>query len=412
MAERRVVVTGMGIVSPMGNNLKAAWQNILAGKSGISRISRFDPSNLTVQIAGEVKNFDISDYLPLKDARKYDTFVHYGYAAAKQAIDDAGLDLEKEDPTRMGCAVGSGIGGLPWIIDGNQKLETAGQRRVSPFYIPGGIINMAAGFLSIQFNLKGPSLAIVSACTTGTHSIGHAARMIKYGDAEVMVAGGTEMATCPIGVAGFAAARALSTRNDEPLRASRPWDKGRDGFVLGEGAGILILEEYEHAKKRGAKIYAELCGFGMSSDAYHMTALDEGGEGPKRSMLNSLKDAGISPDKVDYINAHGTSTPAGDVVEARSVKLAFGDHAKVLSISSTKSMTGHLLGAAGAIEAIFTVKSLDDQVVPPTINLEEPDEGCDLDFVAGAAKQRPVNVAISNSFGFGGTNGTLVFSKI
>ncbi|OGO93646.1 MAG: beta-ketoacyl-[acyl-carrier-protein] synthase II [Coxiella sp. RIFCSPHIGHO2_12_FULL_44_14] len=412
MAERRVVVTGMGIVSPMGNNLKAAWQNILAGKSGISRISRFDPSNLTVQIAGEVKNFDISDYLPLKDARKYDTFVHYGYAAAKQAIDDAGLDLEKEDPTRMGCAVGSGIGGLPWIIDGNQKLETAGQRRVSPFYIPGGIINMAAGFLSIQFNLKGPSLAIVSACTTGTHSIGHAARMIKYGDAEVMLAGGTEMATCPIGVAGFAAARALSTRNDEPLRASRPWDKGRDGFVLGEGAGILILEEYEHAKKRGAKIYAELCGFGMSSDAYHMTALDEGGEGPKRSMLNSLKDAGISPDKVDYINAHGTSTPAGDVVEARSVKLAFGDHAKVLSISSTKSMTGHLLGAAGAIEAIFTVKSLDDQVVPPTINLEEPDEGCDLDFVAGAAKQRPVNVAISNSFGFGGTNGTLVFSKI
>lgn len=412
MAERRVVVTGMGIVSPIGNDLSSAWQNALAGKSGIGRIERFDPSDLSVQIAGEVKGFDVTEYLSVKNARKYDTFVHYGYAASKQALDDSGLDLDKEDPHRIGVAIGSGIGGLPWIIEGNMKLHASGPRRVSPFYIPGGIINMAAGFVSIQFGLKGPNIAIVTACTTGSHNLGHAARMIKYGDAEVMLAGGTEMATCPIGVAGFAAARALSTRNDEPERASRPWDKNRDGFVLGEGAGVLILEEYEHAKKRGAKIYAELSGFGMSADAYHMTLLEESGEGPKRSMLNCLKDAGIDPDKVDYINAHGTSTPAGDVVEARSVKTAFGDHANDLSVSSTKSMTGHLLGAAGAIEAIFTVMSIHDQAVPPTINLEDPDEGCDLDFVAGEAKQRKVDVAMSNSFGFGGTNGTIVFNKI
>ena len=412
MSDRRVVVTGMGIVSPAGNDLETAWANILAGKSGVSRISSFDSSNLSVQIAGQVQGFDVADYLSSKDSRKYDKFVHYAYASAKQALDDSGLDLEKEDPTRIGCAIGSGIGGLPWIIEGNMKLHELGPRRISPFYIPGGIINMAAGFVSIKFGLKGPNIAIVTACTTGSHNLGHAARMIKYGDAEVMVAGGAEMATCSVGVAGFAAARALSTRNDEPEKASRPWDKNRDGFVLGEGAGMLILEEYEHAKKRGAKIYAELAGFGMSADAYHMTLLEESGDGPRRSMLNSLADAGINPDEVDYINAHGTSTPAGDVVEARSVKLAFGDHAHKLSVSSTKSMTGHLLGAAGAIEAVFAVLSLRDQIVPPTINLDDPDEGCDLDFVAHKAKERPVKVAISNSFGFGGTNGTVVFKGV
>lgn len=413
MSKRRVAVTGLGIVSPVGNNVSDAWQNIVAGKSGITKITRFDASLFSSQIAGEVRDFEITQYISAKDARRMDIFIHYGMAAGIQAIKDAGIEhLAGLDPERIGVNIGSGIGGLPMIEDTDTAYHAGGPRKISPFFIPSTIINMISGNLSIMFGYKGPNLAIVTACTTSTHTIGSSARMIEYGDADIMVCGGAESCVTPLAIGGFSSARALSVRNDDPASASRPWDKGRDGFVLSEGAGILVLEEMEHAKRRGAKIYTELTGFGMSADAYHMTAPCEDGEGAARCMSNALKVANVNTDEVDYINAHGTSTPLGDIAETIAVKRCFGDHAKKLVINSTKSMTGHLLGAAGGVEAIFSVLSLYHQVVPPTINLFESDPECDLDYVPNTARDMKINLAISNSFGFGGTNGTLVFRKI
>ena len=412
MSRRRVVVTGLGIVSPVGNSVDEAWGNLVAGHSGIARITRFDASAFSVQIAGEVRNFDLGKYLTPKDARRMDTFIHYGLAAAIDAFKDSGLIVTDANRERIGVNIGSGIGGLPMIEETHKTYLEQGPRKISPFFIPATIINMISGHLSILYGLQGPNVAMVTACTTGTHAIGEAGRMIEYGDADVMIAGGAESCICPLAVGGFAAARALSSRNDDPATASRPWDKGRDGFVLGEGAGILVLEEYEHAKARGARIYCELIGYGKSADANHMTAPIEDGSGAARCMNNAMKNAGLNPDQVDYINAHGTSTPLGDLAETKAVKLSLGAHAGKVMVSSSKSMTGHLLGAAGGIEAVFSVQAIADQVVPPTINLNEPDEGCDLDYVPNTAREARVKVALSNSFGFGGTNGTIIFGKI
>ncbi|ACO73561.1 Beta-ketoacyl synthase [Laribacter hongkongensis HLHK9] len=413
MARRRVVITGLGLISPVGNDVTTGWGNIVAGRSGISRISRFDVENFPIQIAGEVRDFDASQWISAKDARRMDTFIHYGMAAGIQAVRDAGLEATAGlDPERVGVIIGSGIGGLPMIEDTHNAYLAGGARKISPFFIPGSIINMVSGNLSILYGYKGPSYAIVSACTTATHSIGDAARLIEYGDADVMVAGGAESTVCPLAIGGFASAKALSGRNSDPAAASRPWDKDRDGFVLGEGAGVLVLEEYEHAKARGARIYAELAGYGMSSDAYHMTAPCEDGDGAMRCMKTALKNARMNPDEVDYLNAHGTSTPLGDVAETVAVKRVFGDHAYKLAVSSTKSMTGHLLGAAGGVEAVFSALAVSEQILPPTINLHEAGEGCDLDYVPNEARHARVNVALSNSFGFGGTNGTLIFKRI
>ena len=408
---RRVVVTGLGLVTPVGLNVKDSWDNILAGKSGITPITHFDVSEFSVRFSGSIRNFDITDYISAKDARRMDTFIHYGIAAGTQALNDSGLEVTDENAHRIGVSIGSGIGGLGGIEQGYQTFIDKGPRKISPFFVPSNIINMISGNFSIMHGLKGPNIAIVTACTTGTHSVGDAGRMIAHGDADVMVAGGAEMATSPTGLGGFAAARALSTRNDDPETASRPWDKDRDGFVLGDGSGVMVLEEYEHAKARGANIYCELIGFGMSGDAYHMTSPSVGGEGAGRCMTNALNDAGVNPEQVDYINAHGTSTPAGDVAETMAMKAALGDHAYKTAISSTKSMTGHLLGAAGGIEAVFTALAIRDQVAPPTINLLNQDPECDLDFVPNTAREMKIDVAVSNSFGFGGTNGTVVFRK-
>lgn len=412
MSKRRVVITGLGIVSPVGNSINEAWQNILAGRSGIGPITHFDVSAFSVRFGGSVRDFDPTQYIVAKEVKKMDPFIHYGIGAAVQAIQDSGLEVTEQNAERIGVAIGSGIGGLPGIEKNHTAFEEGGPRKISPFFVPSSIINMISGNLSILYGMKGPNIAIVTACTTGTHNIGVAARMIQYGDADVMIAGGAEMATTPTGLGGFAAARALSTRNDDPATASRPWDKERDGFVLSDGAGVVVVEEYEHAKRRGAKIYAELVGFGMSGDAYHMTQPSEGGEGAKRCMLQALSDAGLNTTQVDYINAHGTSTPAGDKGETDAVKAAFGADAYRLAISSTKSMTGHLLGAAGGVEAVFSVLALRDQVAPPTINLTTPDPECDLDYVANTARSMKMDVALSNSFGFGGTNGTLVFRRL
>lgn len=412
MSQRRVVVTGLGQISPVGNNVADAWQNLLAGVSGIGRITRFDAGELSAQIAGEVKDFQIGDYIGAKEARRMDAFIHYGIAAALQAVADAGLDdYAALDKTRVGVNIGSGIGGLPSIEETGIVVHENGPRRINPFFIPGSLINLIAGHVTILKGYQGPSYGIVSACTTGAHCIGDAARMIQYGDADVMVAGGAEGAVCMLGVGGFAAMKALSTRNDDPATASRPWDKDRDGFVMGEGAGVLVLEEYEHAKKRGAKIYAELVGFGMSSDAHHITAPNA--EGPALAVARSLKDAGLNPSDIDYVNAHGTSTPLGDANETTALKLAFGEHAKKLVVNSTKSMTGHLLGGAGGVEAVYSVLALYHQKSPPTINIFEQDieGGCDLDYCANEARDLPIRAAISNSFGFGGTNGTLAFKR-
>lgn len=412
MSRRRVVITGLGIVSPVGNTIEQAWQNILAGRSGIDRISRFDASGFPVQIAGEVRNFDVARYIPPKDARRMDLFIHYGIAAGIEAIRDAGMEANPANAERIGVSIGSGIGGLPMIESTRDEFNVVGLRKVSPFFVPGSIINMISGNLSIMYGYKGPNISIVSACASATHSIGDAARFIEYGDADIMIAGGAESTVSQLGVGGFCAARALSTRNDDPQTASRPWDRDRDGFVLSEGAGVLVLEEYEHARARGAKIYAELAGFGMSADANHMTAPCEDGNGAARCMLSAMRNAGVNSDEVDYINAHGTSTPLGDKAETIAVKRAFGDHAKALVVNSTKSMTGHLLGAAGGIEAIFSALAVHHQVSPPTINIFNQDEDCDLDYCAGAARQMKIDVALSNSFGFGGTNATLVFRRI
>ena len=412
MSRRRVVVTGLGIICPVGTGVPASWRNIIDGKSGIARISRFDPSPYTSQIAGEVKGFDATQYLSAKEVRRFDTFIHYGLAAGVEAIKDSGLDLARENLEQIGVCIGSGIGGLPLIEETHDAVLAGGPRKISPFFVPGSIINMISGQLSIMYGLKGPNLAIVTACTTANHSIGEAGRLIEYGDADVMIAGGSESTISPLGVGGFCAARALSTRNDDPAAASRPWDKDRDGFVLGEGAGVVTLEEYEHARARGARIYCELVGYGMSADAHHITAPCEDGEGPVRCMANALRNAGLNRDEVDYINAHGTSTPLGDLAETAAIKRCFGDHAKKLAVSSTKSMTGHLLGAAGGIEAVFSALALHDQVAPPTINLVNQDPECDLDFVPNVARRMPMRVALSNSFGFGGTNGSLVLRRI
>ena len=414
MSRRRVVVTGLGCISPVGNTVQDAWSNLLAGRSGISRITRFDASTFNCQIAGEVKGFELEKYISSKEARTMDTFIHYGLAAAQQAVEDAGLStgeaLSPELAERIGCVIGSGIGGLPLIEDTHAEYMNRGARRITPFFVPASISNMVAGHVSMRFGFKGPNLAIVTACTTGLHSIGQAARMIEYGDADVVVAVGAESTVSPLGVGGFASMRALSTRNDDPEAASRPWDKGRDGFVLGEGAGILVLEEYEHAKARGAKIYAEVAGFGMSADAGHMTAPNM--DGPRRAMVAALNNAGVNVDQVDYLNAHGTSTPLGDANECKAIKAALGDHAYKTVVSSTKSMTGHLLGGAGGIESVFTVMALHDQKIPPTINLVDQDPECDLDFCANVARDAKIEVAVKNNFGFGGTNGTLVFRRI
>lgn len=412
MSRRRVVVTGLGIVCPVGNGVEQAWSNIQAGKSGITRITRFDASPFASQIAGEVKDFDIGTVLTPKEARRVDVFIHYGIAAAAQAIKDAGLEPHPKDAERVGLNVGSGIGGLALIEDTHKAMLEGGPRKISPFFIPGAIINMISGNLSIMYGFKGPCLAMVTACTTANHCIGDSGRLIEYGDADIMVAGGSESTICSLGVGGFSAARALSTRNDDPATASRPWDTDRDGFVLGEGAGVIVLEELEHAKARGARIYCELAGYGVSADAHHITAPCEDGEGAARGMANAMRNAGINPSDVDYINAHGTSTQLGDLAETIAVKRCFGDHAKKLAISSTKSSTGHLLGAAGGVEAVFTIMSMKDQVAPPTINLFNQDPQCDLDYVANTARQMKIKVALSNSFGFGGTNGTLVFKTI
>ncbi len=411
MARRRVVITGLGLISPVGNSVEEGWQNIIAGVSGIAPVTRFDTSTFPVKFAGEVKNFDISQYISAKDARRMDKFIHYGLAAGIQAVRDAGLDKEgAADPERVGVAIGSGIGGLPLIEETKDEYIAGGVRKVSPFFVPGSIINMISGNLSIEFGFKGPNLSIVTACTTGTHSIGEAARIIEYGDADVMVAGGAESTVSPLGMGGFSAARALSTRNDDPTTASRPWDKDRDGFVLGEGAGVLVLEEYEHAKARGAKIYAEVAGYGMSADAYHITAPNM--DGPRRSMVNALKNAGIAPSDVQYVNAHGTSTPLGDKNESDAIKAAFGDAAYKIVVNSTKSMTGHLLGGAGGVESLFTVLAIHHQISPPTINIFNQDPECDLDYCANKARPMKIDVALKNNFGFGGTNGSLVFKRI
>ncbi|MBV9576298.1 MAG: beta-ketoacyl-ACP synthase II [Gammaproteobacteria bacterium] len=412
MNKRRVVITGMGTVTPLGHDVESTWQAIIAGRSGVTLIDHFDASDLSCQICSRVKNFDPTVYMPEKEARKRDYFIQYGMAAAVQAIQDSALQVTESNAHRIGLAIGSGIGGLPTIEKYHSVLLESGPRRISPFFIPGALINMIAGNLSIQFGMKGPNIALVSACTTGTHNIGMAARAILYGDADVMVAGASEMATTKLGIAGFAAMRALSTRNQEPEKASRPWDKERDGFVLGDGAGMLVLEEYEHAKARGAKIYAELVGFGMSADAHHMTSPDPEGKGAATAMIAALTDANLQPEEVQYINAHGTSTPAGDELEILGIKRTFKDHAYRLAVSSTKSMTGHLLGAAGAVEAIFSILAIRDQLAPPTINLDHPSEGCDLNLVPHQAQRMPIDVVLSNSFGFGGTNGTLVFKKV
>jgi 3-oxoacyl-[acyl-carrier-protein] synthase II len=412
LSRRRVVVTGLGIISPVGNGVPEAWKNIVAGASGITRITRFDPSPFSSQIAGEVKGFDPAQHLSAKEARRFDTFIHYGLAAAIEAIKDAGLDFDRERREQIGVCIGSGIGGLPLIEETHKAVLASGPRKISPFFIPGSIINLIAGQLSIMYGLKGPNLALATACTTSNHCIGDAGRLIEYGDADVMVAGGSEACVSPLGLGGFCAARALSSRNDDPAAASRPWDKDRDGFVLGEGAGILVLEEYEHARKRGARIYCELAGYGMSADAHHITAPCEDGEGAVRCMANAMRNAGLNRDQVDYINAHGTSTPLGDVAETVALRNCFGDHARKLAVSSTKSMTGHLLGAAGGIEAVFSTLAVHEQVAPPTINLVNPDPQCDLDYVPNTARRMKIDVAISNSFGFGGTNGSLVFRKL
>jgi 3-oxoacyl-[acyl-carrier-protein] synthase II len=412
LARRRVVITGLGIVSPVGIGITDAWSSIVAGKSGIARISRFDPSAYSSQIAGEVKGFDVAQYLAPKEARRFDTFIHYGLAASIEALRDSGLDLERVNREEVGACVGSGIGGLPLIEETHNAVLAGGPRKISPFFVPGSIINMISGQLSIMYGLKGPNLAVVTACTTANHCIGEAGRLIEYGDAAVMVAGGAESTVSPLGVGGFCAARALSGRNDDPAAASRPWDRDRDGFVLGEGAGVLVLEEYEHAKARGARIYCELAGYGMSADAHHITAPCEDGEGAVRCMRNALRNAGVNAEEVDYVNAHGTSTPLGDIAETVAVKRCFGAHAGKLSVSSTKSMTGHLLGAAGGIEAVFSVLAIRDQIAPPTINLVNQDPQCDLDYVPNTARQMKIDVALSNSFGFGGTNGSLVFRRI
>ncbi len=408
--QRRVVITGLGLVSPVGNTVGEAWENLLAGRSGIATITKFDHSGLGVHFAGEVKGFNVEDYISAKEARHMDTFIHYGIAAGTQAFKDSGLTVTDANSERIGVLVGSGIGGLPMIEETHIEYTNRGARRISPFFVPGSIINMISGHLSINLNLKGPNVAAVTACTTGLHSIGLAARLIQYGDADVMIAGGAESTISPLGVGGFAAARALSTRNDDPATASRPWDKDRDGFVLGEGAGVMILEEYEHAKARGAKIYAELAGFGMSGDAYHMTAPNM--DGPRRCMVNALKDAGVNPDQVNYVNAHGTSTPLGDKNETDALKAALGDAAKKVVVNSTKSMTGHLLGGAGGLESVFTVLALHHQKSPPTINIFNQDPECDLDYCANTARDLKIDVAVKNNFGFGGTNGTIVFRRI
>ena len=415
MSRRRVVVTGLGCISPVGNTVGEAWANVLAGQSGIDLITKFDTSNFSCKIAGEVKGFDVEKYMSAKDARTMDSFIHYGIAAAEQAVLDAGLPtgeaLSEDLATRIACVIGSGIGGLPLIENTHAELAARGPRRVTPFFVPASIINMVAGHVSMRFGFKGPNLSIVTACTTGLHCIGEGGRMIEYGDADIVVAGGTEATVSPLGVGGFAAMRALSTRNDDPKAASRPWDKDRDGFVLGEGAGVLVLEEYEHAKARGAKIYAELSGFGMSADAGHMTAPSM--DGPRRAMLNALRNAGVNQDQVNYLNAHGTSTPLGDTNESNAIKAAMGEYAKKgLVVSSTKSMTGHLLGGAGGIESVFTVMALHDQKIPPTINLDNQYPECDLDYCANTARDAKLEVAVKNNFGFGGTNGTLVFKRI
>lgn len=414
MSRRRVVVTGLGCITPVGNTVEEAWANILAGQSGIDLITKFDTSDFSCKIAGEVKGFDLGSYMSAKEARTMDSFIHFGVAAAAQAVADAGLPtgeaLDEEFATRIGCVIGSGIGGLPLIENTHAEYVSRGARRITPFFVPASIINMVAGQVSMRFGFKGPNLSVVTACTTGLHCIGEAGRLIEYGDADVVVAGGTEATVSPLGVGGFAAMRALSTRNDDPKNASRPWDKDRDGFVLGEGAGVMVLEEYEHAKARGAKIYAELIGFGMSADAGHMTAPSM--DGPRRAMINALRNAGINADQVEYLNAHGTSTPLGDLNETNAIKAALGDHAYKTVISSTKSMTGHLLGGAGGIESIFTVLALYNQKVPPTINLDNQDPECDLDFCANTARDMKMDIAVKNNFGFGGTNGSLVFKRV
>lgn len=410
MSKRRVVVTGLGVVSPVGIGVKTAWDNILAGKSGITQITKFDASAFSSTIAGEVKDFNVEDYLSAKDARRMDTFIQYGLVAAIEAVKDSGIVVTEENAERIGVSIGSGIGGMQFIEDTDILYQASGPRKISPFFIPGTIINMISGNLSIMFGFKGPNVAIVTACTTGTHSIGDASRIIEYGDADMMIAGGSEAAITRLSVGGFAASRALSTRNDDPATASRPWDKDRDGFVIGEGAGVMVLEEYEHAKKRGAKIYAELSGYGMSADAYHMTAPNM--DGPRRSMRNAMNNAGIDPSAVQFINAHGTSTPLGDSNETNAIKAAFGEHAYKLVVNSTKSMTGHLLGGAGGLESVFTVLSIYNQVSPPTINIFNQDPECDLDFCANTARDMNIEYALKNNFGFGGTNGSLVFKKV
>jgi 3-oxoacyl-[acyl-carrier-protein] synthase II len=407
---RRVVITGLGIISPIGNDVATAWSNALEGRSGITRITRFDASGFNAQIAGEVKNFDVTKYMTAKEARRMDTFIHYGIAASIEAIKDSGIEITDANRERIGCLVGSGIGGLPMIEDNHGEFTTRGPRRISAFLIPGSIINMISGNLSIMYGLKGPNLAIVTACTTGLHCIGEAGRLIEYGDADVMIAGGAESTVCPLGVGGFASMHALSTRNDDPTTASRPWDKDRDGFVLGEGAGVVVVEDYEHAKKRDAHIYCEISGYGMSADAFHMTAPDM--DGPRRSMLAALRNAGVNADEVGYLNAHGTSTPLGDINETKALKAALGDAAKKIVINSTKSMTGHLLGGAGGIESVFTALAVRHQKSPPTINIFNQDPECDLDYCANTARDVKINVALKNSFGFGGTNGTLVFRRV
>ena len=414
MSRRRVVVTGLGAVCPVGNTVAETWSNVLAGRSGIGPITRFDAGAFACRFAGEVKDFDVEQYIPGKEARHMDAFIHFGLAAAFQAVRDAGLrtnaELSEAEAERIGCVIGSGIGGLPLVERTRHEYDERGPRRISPFFVPAAIINMISGHLSIKYGFTGPNLAIVTACTTGLHSIGEAGRLIEYGDADVMIAGGAEATISPLGVGGFAAARALSTRNDDPATASRPWDKERDGFVLGEGAGVLVLEEYEHAKKRGARIYAELAGYGMGADAHHITAPDV--DGPKRAMLAALRNARVDASQVQYLNAHGTSTPLGDANETNAIKLAFGDHARRMVVSSTKSMTGHLLGGAGGVESVLTVLALHHQVAPPTINLRTPDPECDLDYCANEARPMRIDIAAKNNFGFGGTNGTLVFRRV
>ena len=412
MSKRRVVVTGMGIISPVGNSIDAAWRNIVDGKSGIGPITRFDVSKFSTRIGGSIKDFDAAEIIGRKEARRIDAFMHYGIVASQQAIQDSGIEITEDLATRFGVAMGAGIGGLETIENTHDTYLASGPRRISPFFIPGSIINMVSGHVSIQYGITGPNIALVTACTTATHNIGIAARIIAYGDAEIMVAGGSEMATTPLGLGGFCSAKALSTRNNDPGGASRPWDRDRDGFVLGDGAGALVLEEYEHARRRGAQIYAEMVGFGMSGDAFHITAPLESGEGARLCMVNAMNDAGMNPEDIHYINAHGTSTPLGDKAESDAVKRAFGSHASTLPVSSTKSMTGHLLGAAGAVEAIFSILAIRDSVLPPTINLENPDPGCDLDYVPNEARESKIHTALSNSFGFGGTNGTLVFRAV